>query len=246
MTWSDANDYCLGFGRNLISIHSNETQWAMEELCDSVDHSGSQGCWMGLVCLNSVFCPNLYYPRSFYLFQYDSGSHEYVWSDGSESDYAFNATGHTSDRYPWNEDEPNSVNEDCIHLRRAVNYEWNDMSCTGFNYPICKGIPSSAPTSDPTAIPTADPTVDTSRDALVSWHCDDSSKLFVSRDNGETWTRQAMFSAPIQQQPIQSNVIGNISIHDTMHYEMDITVHSFPTGWASVCNYVTMSCGICF
>lgn len=135
--------------------------------------------------------------------------------------------------YPWNTNEPNNVNEACIHIWR--NYgTWNDLTCTWSAYPLCKGAPTTAPTTEPTSDPTTDPTVDTSTDALVSWHCDDSSKLFVSRDNGATWTRQAMFSAPYTDTPVRGKHIGNISIHDTMHYEMDVTVHSFPSGWGSV------------
>ena len=45
MSWADANDYCLQFGRNLVSIHNEEEQEAFHELCDTMDHSGSYGCW---------------------------------------------------------------------------------------------------------------------------------------------------------------------------------------------------------
>lgn len=50
MTWSQANTYCTGLGRELISIHDNATQIEAEVLCASVHESvsSSSGCWIGL------------------------------------------------------------------------------------------------------------------------------------------------------------------------------------------------------
>ena len=213
MSWSDANEYCLGLGRNLISIHSDDDNVAAARLCLSVDHTSSYGCWIGL---------------------YDSGSHEYIWSDGSKSDYGFNeSTGDPSYAFPWSTNEPSSTGEDCIHIWSNSD-QWNDLTCTWSAYPLCKGAPSASPTMDPTSFPTTDPTVDTSTDALISWHCDDSSKLFVSRDRGTSWERQPVFSAPYSEVAVRGNNIVNISIDDSMHYAMDITVHSIPDNWVSV------------
>merc|ERR1719295_2225794 len=213
MSWSDANEYCLGLGRNLISIHSDDDNVAAARLCLSVDHTSSYGCWIGL---------------------YDSGSHEYVWSDGSKSDYGFNeSTGDPSYAFPWSTNEPSSTGEDCIHIWSNSD-SWNDLTCTWSAYPLCKGAPSASPTMDPTSFPTTDPTVDTSTDALITWHCDDSSKLLISRDRGTSWERQPVFSAPYSEVAVRGNNIVNISIDDSMHYAMDITVHSIPDNWVSV------------
>lgn len=35
-------------------------------------------------------------------------------------------------------------------------------------------------------------------------------------------------------QPTQSNVVGYVDVLDEMHIEMDVLIHSFPSGWASV------------
>ena len=48
MTWAEANDYCAGLGRHLLSIHSNATQEEAMALCDSIDLTDSLGCWIGL------------------------------------------------------------------------------------------------------------------------------------------------------------------------------------------------------
>lgn len=48
MNWEDAEAYCANAGRHLISIHSDEDQEAVEDLCSSISLSGSSGCWIGL------------------------------------------------------------------------------------------------------------------------------------------------------------------------------------------------------
>ena len=50
MTWSEANTYCTGLGRHLLSIHNNATMQEAATLCASFDHSSasSQGCWIGM------------------------------------------------------------------------------------------------------------------------------------------------------------------------------------------------------
>ena len=136
MSWDNAEAYCNEFGRHLIAIHSEKDQNESMELCASVSHSGSSGCWTGL--------------------RDTTNTNNWTWSDGSANDYGFNVTtGETSGAYPWHGVEPNNLNEGCIQLRYVQNYLWNDLSCNGANFPICKGAPTSAPTVDPTTAPSA-------------------------------------------------------------------------------------------
>ena len=149
MTWSEANSYCNASGRELLSIHNNATNSEARALCATFNHTAvsSYGCWLGL---------------------YDNGTHDYIWTDGSESNYGFDDDGTaTTGVYPWsdwgsvcleivvnfdydvfiqtvmqfvsNQGNPSSTSEDCIQMR-IITYKWNDVSCSEANVPICKGI----------------------------------------------------------------------------------------------------------
>ena len=82
MTFWEANSYCNASGRELLSIHNNATQSAAETLCATFNHTAvsSWGCWIGL---------------------YDNGTNDYIWTDGSESNYGFDDNGNATKIYPW-------------------------------------------------------------------------------------------------------------------------------------------------
>ena len=116
----DAEAYCSGQGRHLVSIHSETEQAQAGALCGSFEHNASShGCWIGL----SDFFGTL------------------VWNDGTETDYGFNdTTGDPSGAYPWKDGQPGNDNQECTHLKSSSSYEWNDIECSGkLNYPLCAG-----------------------------------------------------------------------------------------------------------
>ena len=127
MTWDDALTYCGSIGQQLLSIHSDETQQQAEDLCGTKTHSDGTdgGCWAGLF-------------RT-------SGSSDWIWSDGSTTDYGFD-NGATSGEYPWKPGEPNGTEcfwwwetcENCIQLQYTGSYKWADNPCSTLSYPICR------------------------------------------------------------------------------------------------------------
>ena len=122
MTFDDAEAYCSGQGRHLVSIHSDTEQAQAEALCGSIEHVNpdSYGCWIGL----SDFFGKL------------------KWLDGTATDYGFNDTVGLvpSKIYPWKSGQPSSDGEECTHLKSGSNFKWNDIDCAGKpNYPLCAG-----------------------------------------------------------------------------------------------------------
>ena len=82
LLFSDSLQYCDDLGMELASIHGAGAMEEARSLCNSVDHSGSVGCWVGLT-------------------REDNGQPWY-WTDGSILDYGFDANGHpTTGVYPW-------------------------------------------------------------------------------------------------------------------------------------------------
>merc|ERR1719295_219430 len=164
MNWYEADDYCQGLGRHLVSIHSDDDMDAVADLC------GSYYCWIGLTSA-------------------DGSNDYYEWTDGSATNYGLNETDGSpfTGESPWTGDEPNSAWEDCIEFRSSG--YWNDLGCTSTGrYAVCKGAPTTAPTADPTRDPTSEPTYDTDGRAVISWVCDDISELYISRDRRSSWT----------------------------------------------------------
>ena len=48
VTFPQALAYCDSLGLDLVSIHDAEERDEAKALCQTVDHSGSDGCWIGL------------------------------------------------------------------------------------------------------------------------------------------------------------------------------------------------------
>ena len=129
MQWHSAKTFCLLFGTNLASIHSESDFNETRNLCQNEHPTITNGpsCWIGL---NDV----------------DNES-VWKWEDGTVTDYGFInnlSTNPTSGIFPWatnnqNQSEPNdaSGNEDCVILWRLHDYKWNDASCDANYYPIC-------------------------------------------------------------------------------------------------------------
>ena len=117
MTWENSRTFCNDIGSNLASIHSETDFIEAKALCD-----GYAGCWIGL---NDNKTEGIW-----------------QWDDKSITDYGFKNNSNTSPTigiYPWSTDEPNNYNEneDCVHLDKNWDYEWNDLSCSGLQNPIC-------------------------------------------------------------------------------------------------------------
>ena len=141
---------------HLLSIHSNDTQTAAAELCETrvhvVNNSAiSYGCFIGLYFNDSAAV---------------DGS-AWSWTDGTAVDYGFNSDGSaTTGVYPWFQNEPNNLygTEKYVHLQRNSwdPWTWNDLHGNGKAYPICKGPQIPIPSTEPTFVPTAYPTYDIS------------------------------------------------------------------------------------
>ena len=116
LTFNEAEEYCDSIGSHLATIKNDIDSDAVRTLCDTVD---STECWIGL---------------TFY------GIEEgWSWIDGSQlGEYGFDSNGNPkTEDDAWAIREPNGSNEDCVHLRKAVNFYWNDALCSRSNYPIC-------------------------------------------------------------------------------------------------------------
>ena len=128
MSWPDASDYCNASGLHLLSIHSSESHELAAALCDTA--AQDFGCWIGL-------------HRYISSAEDSEGSAEWIWDDGSSTDYGFIGTSGVADNgsYPWYTGEPNgaSTGEDCVHLSGWANHTWIDMTCSSFFYAICEG-----------------------------------------------------------------------------------------------------------
>merc|ERR1719491_1096193 len=131
LTFDDAEAFCQSIGSNLVSIHSDDERDAAQSLCISDVSVSDHGCWIGLSEDKSLPKPQ-----------------RWTWTDGTDicapACYGFNADrSPTTGADPWYFDEPNELGEeDCIHLHEGLNFEWNDISCTDLNFPICADEPS--------------------------------------------------------------------------------------------------------
>ena len=150
--YNHASAYCQSLGKPIASIHSWGDFVNAQTECQRIVGS-TGGCWIGLLL--------------------DVDTKSWSWEDESSLDYGFDTNGDAMRGVlPWNGNEPNNVDngrEPCVHIRKPVGYEYNDMPCTATNHvPLCidnstaspTTSPTSDPTPDPTRYPTPDPTID--------------------------------------------------------------------------------------
>ena len=133
LSWFEAEEYCQEkYNSHLATIKSQLDRDLAQALCRSLGNSGQ--CWIGL-------------------YHHDAQS-TWKWIDGADLDYGFNADGTPkTGADPWDSGEPNYDSEDCVQLNHL--YDWNDISCWTFNYPICN---SNITTFEPTATLSTSPT----------------------------------------------------------------------------------------
>ena len=80
LSFADAEAYCSGYGRHLVSIHSATENHRAALLCESIIANSSDGCFIGL--------------EDFF--------GEWKWNDGTESNYGFdNQSLPTTGAIPW-------------------------------------------------------------------------------------------------------------------------------------------------
>ena len=116
MDWANAEAYCVSQGSHLATISDSADRDAAKALCQANDDNSGRGCWIGLM---------------------EDASNTWSWADGSALGYGFNGANPAHSQDPWYPNEPNNVNEDCIHLFRPQQYNWNDAYCNDNNFPLC-------------------------------------------------------------------------------------------------------------
>ncbi|XP_006825858.1 C-type lectin mosGCTL-1-like [Saccoglossus kowalevskii] len=123
--WAEAESYCHDYlGGNLARIHNDETNTLILSYIESsgAGDAIATGFWIGL---NDIRNEGVY-----------------VWSNGGETCYGL-------DYIPWGNGEPNnntkkdSNGQDCVQLRKSMNWSWDDDYCSyrpkGFicEIPVC-------------------------------------------------------------------------------------------------------------
>ena len=117
--WHNSKTFCLLFGTNLASVHSESDFYETRNLCREEPRREL------LIGLNDI-----------------DNEGVWKWEDGGVNDYGFvnnSSTNPTSGIFPWvgNEPNDNGGNEDCVMLWFLADYEWNDGQCHDDFYPIC-------------------------------------------------------------------------------------------------------------
>eukprot|EP01084_Bolivina_argentea_P302603 522350_1 len=148
-TWQEAQEYCQSEGTTLASIHSLDDWNQAKAQCAAllvVKSDTSYGCWIGLNDIETQV--------------------EWVWSDGTPSDYGFandDPTQPTEGVDPWHIDERPyaAMQYEAVILQKGdyYGYRWTLALARTYNYayPLCNGKPP--PTSEPTTAPiTSTPT----------------------------------------------------------------------------------------
>ena len=120
MTFDEAEAYCNNLGSNLATIKDINDRDEAKAFCQTLDHSNSNGCWIGLY--------------------FEDAS--WKWTDQSDlGQYGFDLNGNpTTGIDPWHYGEPknwNSHGDACIHFFKRQYFNWNDGKCSDGNYPIC-------------------------------------------------------------------------------------------------------------
>ena len=122
MNWGDARAFCIGFGSNLASVHSEYEFNQTKRICNESSSFGI-GCWLGLN-------------------DYDNEG-IWEWGDGTSTDYGFisnQINNSTIGDTPWAEPgEPNNYDgtEDCVIMEKDIDcydnnmgvFKWNDQDC---------------------------------------------------------------------------------------------------------------------
>ena len=112
----DSEAFCNEkFGTSLASVHDQYDQALVEGVCKLVDTAKEQygdDCWIGAT---------------------DAAvEDQWVWTDGTHFDFGEDLSGSV---WPWgqngalNEPNNNNGNEDCVELRSAHEFDWNDQLC---------------------------------------------------------------------------------------------------------------------
>ena len=124
LTFDEAEAYCINRHGHLATIKNENDRDEVKSLCQTYynDDNNIRGCWIGLY--------------------YNDTELSWNWKDESDLEYGFDLNGDaTTGIIPWGFGEPNSNNEDCIHLYVYKDFNWNDAFCGNQNYPICnKGM----------------------------------------------------------------------------------------------------------
>jgi len=111
VTWQTASEFCSTNGGQLVTIDNDDKQTSIENfIVENIytDDLDQYQYWIGLTDTN--------------------GEHSWLWSNGEELGTYSN----------WAETEPNNLaegeGEDCVHLRPALGYKWNDLDCTRIDF----------------------------------------------------------------------------------------------------------------
>ena len=122
VNYDNAITNCNNFGGILASVTDENEYNEAKFMCQRYSLSNHNGCWIGLHKRHNIW--------------------SHIDGDDVKNSFAFDSHRNPNyGVYPWSVDQPNNDAQECIHLKRSINYEWNDKSCNSEMISLCDKNP---------------------------------------------------------------------------------------------------------